>query len=725
MAVDTSSVAGIIAGRDPLKFTSGNPLTLFLFQAIFIIALCQIIHLPLGYMKQPRVIAEVISGILLGPSVFGRIPDFTSTCFPKESIPLLTLVANIGVVLFLFLVGLEVDVQFIKKNIKIALSVGLVNMAIPFGLGCAVSVGIYNQYKVVQDGEPTIKFTTYMVFIAVAMCITAFPVLARILTELRLLKERVGTIVLAAGITNDVVGWMLLALSVTLANAGSGITTLYILLVVIGWALFVIFPMRWFLRKVIMRKDLKKGSLSRFSIMIILIFVFISSFFTDIIGAHPIFGAFLVGVIVPREYGFVIDLTNKIEDLVHIVLIPIYFALAGFNVNFAELNQGIDWAYIIGIIVIAMVGKIFGGYVSAKFNGLLWRESLAVGVLMSCKGIVEIVVLNVGLTADIISHKVFSMFVVMTLVSTFLTTPLTLLVYPVWYREKVEKYLRGEIDWEGKPLDYIQKNGDIKDDLSNINDAKLNNLDYNLRKLVYNVEDVDGFLPLLNFLELFYGHSSNTVNSENKITPFHAIYLQELTERTTDLIGASSNKEMTYNPQLELLNKIFEFNEIPFISDLRYFVKEDKFELLTEISDTMDDLLIYAVNEFDSTMISNIDLSLLYSQFAILIKNNESKITHVDVVLDSSKPQNDSLVFYLLRQFAFNIHSITVYMKGDQDLYETRLNELKIAHNSEEYLEETKLHGLVITGLDPETLQLDITQSKEENYDLLLVKQLK
>lgn len=226
------------------------------------------------------------------------------------------------------MVGLEVDVGFIKKNLRIALSVGFINMAIPFGLGCAVSVGLYNEYRVVDEDILPIKFTTYMVFIAVAICITAFPVLARILTELRLLKDRVGTIVLAAGITNDVVGWMLLALSVTLANSGSGLNTLYILLVVIGWGLFIIFPTRWFLRNFIMKKDLKNGTLSRFSVLVILIFVFISSFFTDIIGAHPIFGAFLVGLIVPRDHGFVVDLTNKIEDLVHIVLIPIYFALA-------------------------------------------------------------------------------------------------------------------------------------------------------------------------------------------------------------------------------------------------------------------------------------------------------------------------------------------------------------------------------------------------------------
>lgn len=716
MAVDTSSVAGIIAGRDPLVYSSSNPITLFLFQAIFIISLCQIIHIPLGYIRQPRVIAEVISGILLGPSVLGHVPNFTDTCFPKASVPLLTLVANIGVILFLFLVGLEVDVNFIKKNLRIALSVGLVNMAIPFGLGCAVSIGLYNEYRILDDNISTIKFTTYMVFIAVAMCITAFPVLARILTELRLLKDRVGTIVLAAGITNDVVGWMLLALSVTLANSGSGINTLYILLVVIGWGLFVVFPARWFLHKVIMKKDLKNGTLSRFSILIILLFVFISSFFTDIIGAHPIFGAFLVGLIVPREFGFVVDLTNKIEDLVHIVLIPIYFALAGFNVNFGELNRGIDWAYIIGIIIIAVVGKVFGGFVSANCNGLYWRESLAVGVLMSCKGIVEIVVLNVGLNAEIISHKVFSMFVVMTLVSTFLTTPLTLLVYPISYREKVQKFLRGEIDWDGRELEKLKSNST---DMT-VND-KLTQPNYRLSKLIYNVDNLNGLLPLLNFLELFYGHQEKLKDSN--LIPIHAIYLQELTERTTDLIGASAQTDSSYHEQLELLKRVFEFNEIPFISDLKYYVMEDKFDTFVETSDNRDDLLIYSMNGVDSNFISDFDPLVVNSQFGILIKNNSSKINHLNVILDSNDQHSDSLILYLLKTFGANVKSINVSIVGE-NVYKSRLSQMSISVTVQEYDPEKELNGLVLKGLNIGTLADDIEQSKHCDYDLLLLKEL-
>lgn len=231
MAVETSSVAGIVAGRNPLDYSSSAPYTIFLFQAVFIILLCQIVHYPLGKLRQPKVIAEVVTGILLGPSVLGKAPNFTDTCFPAASIPGLTLFANIGIILFLFIVGLEVDINFIKKHARVAVSVGLVNMAIPFALGCGISKGMYDEYRSQDTDLLPIKYTTFMVFIAVAMCITAFPVLARILTELNLIGDRVGTIVLAAGIMNDLTGWLLLALSVTLANASRPVNVVYILLI--------------------------------------------------------------------------------------------------------------------------------------------------------------------------------------------------------------------------------------------------------------------------------------------------------------------------------------------------------------------------------------------------------------------------------------------------------------------------------------------------------------
>lgn len=698
MALGTSTVSGIIAGRNPLTYLPSNPITLFLFQAVFIISLCQIVHLPLGYIRQPRVIAEVIAGILLGPTVMGRIPNFTTTCFPTASIPGLTLVANLGVILFLFIVGLEVDVAFIRKNLRIALTVGVINMAIPFGFGCLIAIGLYDQYG---HGDTQVKFTTYMVFVAVAMCITAFPVLARILTELRLLRERVGTVVLAAGITNDVVGWMLLALSVTLANAGSGITTLYILLVTLGWGLFVIFPCRWFLVRVILRRDLKSGTLSRFGILIILIMVFISSFFTDIIGVHPIFGAFLVGLIVPRDHGFVIEITHKIEDLVHIVLIPIYFALAGFNVNLGELNQGIDWGYIIALIVIAIVTKVGGGFIGAKISGYLWRESLAVGVLMSCKGIVEIVVLTVGLNAGIISHKVFSMFVLMTLVSTFLTTPLTFWVYPVSYREKVQRYMKGEIDWDGNE---IERTATKSSELTMHSDLHFD-------KLLYNVDDSRGILSLLNFTELFYEADGPTLD---------VVLMKEFTERTADLIGASSSQESRSDPVLEILKKLFEYKSIPYVGDLLYFVAQHKTVTYLETSDNENDLMVYAVegNQVDAKLAEELKREII-PQMVLLVKNSLERITELTLLVDHSEEVN-ILVLYLAKTILHNkaITKVNVIANGqDPQTVELFTQSLKAQCTlGEDHA------GLIIGPLDLETVVDYAKQLQEQHRDALLVR---
>lgn len=547
MAVETHTVAGIVAHRNPLEYLKSSPYTVFLFQAVLIILLCQLIYYPIRRLQQPKVIAEVVTGIILGPSVMGHIPNFTKHCFPEESIPGLTLMANIGIILFLFIIGLEVDISFIKKNMKVAVSVGIINMAIPFALGCGIAKGIYTTYRMDSTELPPIEFTTYMVFIAVAMCITAFPVLARILTELNLITDRVGTIVLAAGITNDLTGWILLALVVTLANASNAVNTVYILLLTVAWFLFLCFPVRLAMKFCLRRftNDLISGEPSQILMLFILTTVFISAFFTDIIGVHPIFGAFMVGIIVPRTNGYVIKITEKLEDLVHIVLIPIYFALAGLNVNIGLLNRGIDWAYTIGIILLAMVGKIFGGFIAGKLNRLLWRESLAVGVLMSCKGIVEIVVLTVGLNAGIITQRVYSMFIVMTLVTTFLTTPLTLLVYPVEYRLRVEKFLKGEASLDGTPIikegssdSGLLASGKDLQEVHSLENIDIDQLDkFRISKLVLLLRDIHSISHLMSFTHDISMLSDNS--EKNYSIDIKAVHLREFTSRTSHLLEAS------------------------------------------------------------------------------------------------------------------------------------------------------------------------------------------
>lgn len=671
--VSTSSVAGIVSGRNPLEYVPLSPYTLFLFQAVFILFLCQLLHWPMRKLQQPKVIAEVVTGILLGPTVLGRIPNFTDTCFPKESIPGMTLIANVGIILFLFIVGLEVDLHYIKKNFKVAVSVGLINMAIPFGLGCAISVGLYNEYRS-DETMASIEFTTYMVFVAVALCITAFPVLARILVELNLIGDKVGTIVLAAGIMNDLTGWILLALVVTLSNADNGINTLYILLLTFAWFLLLAYPvrlaLRWYLRK--FTNELATGEPSQLLMVIIIAMVFVSSFYTDIIGVHPIFGAFMVGVLVPRDNGYVIKITEKLEDMVHIVMIPIYFALAGLNVNLGDLNRGIDWAYVIGVIVLAMVGKVAGGLIAARLNGLFWRESLTVGVLMSCKGIVEIVVLNVGLNANIISRRVYSMFIVMTLVTTFLTTPLTLLSYPVSYRELVARHrgtLNKDVDSEGELL------GSVSDlSLGNMSRFKLTNILLLLRK----IDTLPHVLALLK--DLTFDDFDYSVK---------AIHLRAFSSRTSHLLEASSaNPEVVESTPTDLthsqsiLSIVKAFSSILHVHFSSKSILAPQRNYATTINDqitgpsnllltsyTLRSVLDFTEEENDFDMSYRYLYDNCEGHMAILLTTGATRTDKkctVRMILDHDNflSSNDLLGLYLVSQLAKVHTEVHIYVKS-------------------------------------------------------------
>lgn len=401
-----------------------------------------------------------------------------------------TLAANIGLIFYLFLVGLEIDLRFLVRNWRTAISVASLDMAIPFGLGYALAYGLYNQFR----NEPNIvniNFATFGLFVAIAIAITAFPVLCRILSSLNLLNSNVGVITLTSGIANDVIGWVLLALCVTLVNSGNGITALYVLLTAAGFALFLAYAVRpgfmWILRKT---HSLENGP-SQGVVALTIFMTLISAFFTDIIGAHSVFGAFMIGLMCPHEGGFAIKLTEKLEDVIAALFLPLFFARSGLSTNLGLLDSGITWGYVVAIIIVAFVSKVVGGTLGARLNGLLWRESFTIGSLMSCKGLVELIVLNIGLQARILSTRTFTMFVVMALVTTFTTTPLVSFLYPPAYQRKLELWKAGKIDWEGNPLRLIE------DDETHLQ----KNLDAADRLLVY--LRADGLSSLFSLVNLF------------------------------------------------------------------------------------------------------------------------------------------------------------------------------------------------------------------------------
>ncbi|KAK3492988.1 Sodium/hydrogen exchanger family-domain-containing protein [Neurospora hispaniola] len=560
--------AGVLEGANPAKYSASAPITLFIIQAGIVIIFCQLLAYPLRWINQPKVIAEVIGGILLGPSVMMRIPGFEAAIFPKESMPVFNNVANLGLIIFLFLVALEVDMRMFTSNWKVALSVGLAGMILPFGLGFGIAWGLYHQFH--NDGTTVpISFGVYGLFIGTALAITAFPVLCRILTELKLLRSNVGVTVLAAGIGNDVTGWILLALCVALVNNNSGLAALWALLCCIGWILFLVFavrpPFMWWVRRT---GSLQNGP-TQGVVALTLLLVLFSAFFTNIIGIHAIFGAFLVGLICPHEGGFAIKMTEKIEDLISVLFLPLYFALSGLSTNLGLLNDGITWGYVIGVITCAFAGKIIGGTLAARANKLLWRESFTIGSLMSCKGLVELIVLNIGLQAKILSQRTFTIFVVMALVTTVATTPLTKALYPPWYQRKVERWRRGEIDWDENPLVPNESGSNISVPSKPVGDQSSIQ-----RMLVY--LRLDSLPSLFAFITLLSPQPEQTtskpsgVESTDKGTnpspptrkqkplEVHGLRLIELTDRTSSVMqvteGIAGEEEELYSVRDPVIN---------------------------------------------------------------------------------------------------------------------------------------------------------------------------
>jgi len=415
----------------------GTPLTQFLVQLLIIVILSRLLASLLKYIKQPSVIAEVITGILLGPSALGIVTSYKDKIFPATSLPTFGVIANIGLILFMFMVGLELDVRIMKHNVIHALVISISAMVTPFLLGL---ISAYVIHKVAID--PSVSFTHFLLFVAVAMSITAFPFLARILTELKLMHTKVGSLALSAAAVDDVVAWCLLALVVAISRAHSPLSALYTFLLLIAFILIMFLLVRPLLGSIVKRKRVRNSQVPFPLVFGLLISIFLCAWFTEIIGVHAIFGSFILGVIVPRENQFAKYFIERIEDIVVIVFLPLYFTFSGLRTNVGSLNDGVSWGLVILVITIACVGKITGGTISARLLKNSWRDSFAIGILMNTKGLVEVIVLNIGLDVGVLNTKVFTIFIIMALVTTFMTTPIIHFFY--LKRSKKEKELKEE-----------------------------------------------------------------------------------------------------------------------------------------------------------------------------------------------------------------------------------------------------------------------------------------
>ena len=406
-----------------------SPLARLLLQFIVIILATRLVGSLFARFGQPRVIGEITAGILLGPSLFGWVwPAASGLIFPTESLGTLQLFSQIGVCIFMFVVGLELDLSHLKQKARVAWVISNTGIIVPFLLGLGVSVLLYPGF-----GSPVTPFTAFALFMGIAMSITAFPVLVRILKDRGMAKTPLGTMAIACAAVDDATAWAILALVIAITKASglsSAVLSLGLVLVFVAAMLLVVRPRLsgW------LGVDTSEGTQARGAIGAVLLFMTASALMTELMGIHALFGAFLLGVIMPKEQGFVQAIKEKLGSLTVVLLLPLYFAFTGLRTSIGLLSGADMWFYCGTIIAVAITGKFGGAALSARLSGMRWREAGTIGVLMNTRGLMELIILNIGLDIGVISSALFTMMVLMAMITTFMTTPLLELIYPARQR---------------------------------------------------------------------------------------------------------------------------------------------------------------------------------------------------------------------------------------------------------------------------------------------------
>jgi Kef-type K+ transport system membrane component KefB len=395
-----------------------HPLAILLLQIITIILTARVFGFLCKKIGQPSVIGEIIAGILLGPSFVGMyFPEFSGFLFPKQSLGNLQFLSQIGLILFMFVVGMELDLKVLKTKAHEAIVISHASIIFPFTLGIGLAYFVY-QYYAPQD----IKFLPFALFIGISMSITAFPVLARIVQERNLTKTKLGALAITCAAADDITAWCMLAAVIAIVKAGSIISSIYTILMAIAYVFLMLKLVKPFLKRMGDIYSNKEG-LSKPVVAVFFIILLVSSYATEVIGIHALFGAFMAGVIMPSTTNFRNIFIEKIEDVSMLLLLPLFFVFTGLRTQIGLLNEPHLWQLCGIIILVAVVGKFIGSAIAAKFIGQSWRDSLIIGALMNTRGLMELVVLNIGYDLGVLTPEVFAMMVIMALVTTFMTGP--------------------------------------------------------------------------------------------------------------------------------------------------------------------------------------------------------------------------------------------------------------------------------------------------------------
>jgi Kef-type K+ transport system membrane component KefB len=369
------------------------------------------------WLGQPPVIGEVIGGILLGPSCLGWIlPETYAFVLPPSIAPILGSIAQLGVILYMFLVGLHLNADLLRGRVHAIVGTSHASIVLPFVLGAALALFLYPSYS-----RADVPFTSFALFVGVAMSITAFPVLARILSDLAMTHSDLGAIALTCAAIDDVTAWCLLAFVVGIVQSNAE-SALPVAVLTLGFIAVMFGLVRPAAARLVERAEGRHATDS--AVALVLLGVLLAALTTELIGVHAIFGAFLFGAVMPHDSQLARTFRGSFEHVVTILLLPAFFAFTGMRTEIGLVSGWADWGVCALIITVASAGKFGGTLIAGRVTGLSWRYASALGVLMNTRGLMELIVLNVGLELGVISPRLFTMFVLMALVTTIATTPI-------------------------------------------------------------------------------------------------------------------------------------------------------------------------------------------------------------------------------------------------------------------------------------------------------------
>ena len=391
-----------------------------LMQIVVILSTARGIGWLFRRIHQPQVIGEMVAGILLGPSLLGWLaPGVSAMLFPPASLSLLNALSLIGLIIFMFLVGLEFNPQTLKGKQHTAVVTSHASIIAPFLLGSVLALYLYPKLS-----DDSVSFTHFTLFMGTAMSITAFPVLARILTERNLVRTPLGALAISCAAVDDISAWSILAGIVLLVRSrGTALPLWLALLLVMVFITTMLFGVRRLLRQFEATYH-KHGKITQDMLALILLLILLSAWITERLGLHALIGAFLAGAVMPKAEDFVRALMGKLEYICVVLLLPLFFAFTGLRTSVGLVRGGEMWLYCALICAVAILGKFGGATLAARASGTPWREAAAVGVLLNTRGLIELVALNIGLDIGVLSPALFAMLVLMALLTTFMTTPL-------------------------------------------------------------------------------------------------------------------------------------------------------------------------------------------------------------------------------------------------------------------------------------------------------------